>query len=135
LKIPFAGKDREGYSAIFPYKAEFWVYKMKKEIVPEFLGFVKGNTQGCEGSRPGQRMARYAAKFVSRSLWMINKLRKFKIWIRREKPGLYKPFDNVMDVPDMKKVAASPKIVEGWGSCQVIGVMSDYCNANGEEEL
>ena len=133
LKFKYDGKMRSGYSQPFPYKAELWIYKMKKEVVPEFLKFVNGNTsQVMTSERPLQGIINFAVFMMSFTARIKDKFISLKRKIHGKPPDKTR---HIMQTVDMSKIEKGKKMVDGWGYTKVIGIIPDTINSEGEEEL
>jgi len=133
LKLPYEGKIRKGYSQPFPYKAEIWIYKMKKEVVPEFLKFVNSNTsQVLTSERPLQGALNLIVSLMSAMSWLRDRWVNFRRWTQRKPPDRTK---HTMEIVDMDNIEKGPKMVDGWGFTKVIGIIPDTINNENEEEL
>lgn len=133
LQLPYEGKVRKGTAPVFPYKVELWLYKTKKECVPQFLEFVQSNTTEVSGAvRPMQGLVNLATGGITYLVSARNFMRRINRWLHRRPADIH---DNRLSVPDMKNVKRSPSVVPGWGYAKVFGVFGDHYNKNGEEEL
>jgi len=132
LKFPYEGRDRSGYSPVFPYKMELWSYKMKKEVVPEFLKFVQANTSEVSSSpRPVQNFANFAQFWLK----LIANTKNYYDEIKCRILGKKRRTKNNIIIPNMKKVPRSQGTVPGWGYSKVLLAFPDHYNQSGEEEL
>lgn len=132
LKFPFEGKERTGYSPVFPYKVELWNYKMKKEVVPLFLQFVKGNTLDVSRS---VRALQGLANFGTRCIVILAKLRQWTRNVDYKLHGKKSSTPLTFQSVDMKGVKGVPATVPGWGYSKVLGLFPDHYNHLGQEEL
>lgn len=133
MKLKYDGKLRSGYNTPFPYKVEPWIYKMKKEVVPEFLAYVKGNTNEISVSpRTMQGIVNFMTNILYFMADMKRKIKQIKCFLKRQ------PMDKTpiyLQKPDMKSIQEAPRVIEGWGHSKVIGILPDAINILGEEEL
>jgi len=116
-KYPFKG-FRKGYNSPFVIEGKYYIVKLKKECMDDFLSELKGSTEEMSGS------GRSIPNLVNRIIGFISRITGL----------IYPKGKNRFNRIDMKKVKEGDDTMFEWFKTQILFTQNDVVK-DGKEEL